>query len=424
VIRRKSRSTTAFHRVRCASDCSSTVRILFITSSYPASRSDPRGVFVQRLAAALVRQGQSVTVVAPGAAGAPRFEDFAGVQVIRQPYWIPRWQSLTCGLPGILPNLRQKPWLVTQVPPLLGALAWRAIREAPAHDVLHAHWVYPGGIAGALAGRFSGKPLVVTAHGTDINMATRSAPLGGVCRFVARHAHLCVGVSEATDEALGAVGVHRSRRAFIPLGVETIAYPDDFASAALAEFAASDAFRVVYVGSLTQNKSVTTLVEAHARLRRLGVRVTTAIVGDGPDRPRVEGAVRRSDAGSIVMAGYQPPHAVAAWLRAAHVLVLPSRSEGRPTVVLEAMAAGLPVVATDILGTRELVDHGRTGMLFPVRDADALGACLRQLADNPALRRGMGEAAQASLARQGLTTDRAAEQYRDVYRRAIDERSR
>jgi glycosyltransferase involved in cell wall biosynthesis len=101
-------------------------------------------------------------------------------------------------------------------------------------------------------------------------------------------------------------------------------------------------------------------------------------------------------------------------MRSGHVLVLPSLAEGRGLVLVEAMAEGLPIVASDIPGPRELVLPGRTGFLFPPGDATALAECLWRLAD-PSVRSRLGEGGRAFVDEQGLTVDASARNHVAMY---------
>jgi glycosyltransferase involved in cell wall biosynthesis len=114
------------------------------------------------------------------------------------------------------------------------------------------------------------------------------------------------------------------------------------------------------------------------------------------------------------------PHAdVGAWMRASDVLVLPSRSEGLPTVICEAMVAGRAVIATAVGGTPELVDDGVTGRLIPPGDTAVLADALRDILDTPGRATTLGDAA-AQRARNTLTWDAVAGQIESVYRDVID----
>ncbi|MBI4419527.1 MAG: glycosyltransferase [Gemmatimonadetes bacterium] len=396
------------------------MNVLFITSAYPADVGDPRGAFIHELAAALTRQGIRITVLAPGTPAAPQKESRDGVVVQRATYWLPRGQRLATGFEGIVPTLRRRPWLALQVPSLVAGLAWQARRLAQDADIVHGHWLYPGGLAGALAISRSRVPLVVTSHGTDLALARRFPPLRWLSRWVGRRAAALVGVSHAVVEGAEALGIGGPRVRFIPLGVSTGTPPADPAeSAELRRFRERRGFGVVYVGRLVPGKSVETLLHALAALQRRGRTVAAALVGSGPEQPGLEALARSLGLTGAVFVGAQPPAVATQWTAAAHALVLPSRSEGRGIVILEAMALGVPAVACDIPGPKELIRHQETGMLFPSGDAAALAACLEQLMDDDGRRREMGRRARAFVVAANLTAEQSARAHVELYRELL-----
>jgi glycosyltransferase involved in cell wall biosynthesis len=141
---------------------------------------------------------------------------------------------------------------------------------------------------------------------------------------------------------------------------------------------------VVCVARLAGQKDQQSLITGWSQVRKSAVLV---LVGDGPDRNALEQLAARTAPGRIIFAGHQDDPLP--WLVAADVFVLPSLSEGLPGALIEALAASLPCVATDIPGNRELVDHGVTGLLVPVRRPDLLTAAVEQLLGDPAFARGV-----------------------------------
>jgi glycosyltransferase involved in cell wall biosynthesis len=392
------------------------VRVLVITSAYPATADDPRGVFIHRLARALRRAGVEVTVLAPGSPAAACTETRDEVHIRRATYWIPRWQGLATGLGGIVPNLLTRPWLAVQIPLLLGALTWRAVRLGSGYDVIHAHWVYPSGIAGLVTARWHRLPLVITSHGGDLNLARRVPPLRWLSGWVSRAADICIAVSEALIEDFRRLGVGNEKAAFVPLGVEApsrgLARED---TAAFRAYRSHDGVRLVYVGSLIPRKSVGTLLEAYRELVRRGHSITLAVVGGGPEEPDLRSFVGKHSLRDVHFLGFQPPVVAQQWMAAADILVLPSFSEGRPVAIMEAMASRVPVVATDIAGTRELVENGSTGMLFAPGDAAALAECLERLIRDGEKRREMGRCARSKIEAEGLLLADVARKHVEIY---------
>ena len=146
------------------------------------------------------------------------------------------------------------------------------------------------------------------------------------------------------------------------------------------------------IGSLIQRKANDHLLRAASSVQaRCALPFRIVLVGEGPEQERLTLMAKQLKLTSRTQfAGFQQ-HPLA-WAAAMDVVVLASAKEGLPRVVLEAMLLGKPVIASDVVGSRELVKHGVSGFLYPYGDEDALADYLRQLLENAELRRRMGEA--------------------------------
>lgn len=151
------------------------------------------------------------------------------------------------------------------------------------------------------------------------------------------------------------------------------------------------------VGRLNKLKSVDHLIQAVASLRQDGLSVCCLVVGEGEERQSLEQlAEKLGIAGHVHFAGFQP--VPLSWVQAMDICALCSSKEGFPRVVLEAMLAAKPVVGSDVNGTRELIVHEETGLLYAYGDVPELAAALRRLAQDPNLRRDMGNAGRRTVA--------------------------
>lgn len=381
------------------------LRVLFLTTAYPAYAGDPRGHHVHNLARQLVGSGVDITSVAPILPGASLTENIDGVEVHRFRYSPFGREQLAKGVSGIVPNLKAKPQLAVQIAPMVLQMGRAARRLVASHDVLHAHWMYPGGFVGLRVGRNAGIPVVVTAHGGDVNAAVAIPALRLLVRRVGNSVDRVLTVSDDLAAKLRSIGVKAQQIDVVPLGVDT-AEPRDRSQVRSIP-------RVLFVGSLIRRKAVDTLIRALQHVPSGSMEVE--IIGDGPERKHLEEMAHATSV-PVIFRGAMPPHEVSSALANTDCLVLPSRSEGRPVVVMEAMAAGLPVVASDIPGTRELVSHGETGLLFQLDDAQGLADTLSQLAADPTMRDRLGAAGRQSLTDRGLTGQAAAERHLAVYR--------
>jgi glycosyltransferase involved in cell wall biosynthesis len=258
-------------------------------------------------------------------------------------------------------------------------------RERP--QILHAS-SSKAGVLGRLAGAVTRVPIrVFTVHGWAFS-AYSGLP-SRLYRLVDRlmapltTVTICVSERELAD-GVEAGACDATRSVVIRNAVDVSAF-----SRSLHDRATP---RLIAVGRLKAPKDFLTLVRACSSLS--GGSFEALIVGEGPDRPEVEAEIRKLELeGTVRLTGER--FDVPELLTDSDVFVLSSRSEGLPVAVLEAMAAGIPVVASNVGGVAELVVDGETGILVPPGDVEALGAALRRLVVDPELRRRLGAAGRA-----------------------------
>ncbi|MBA3398275.1 MAG: glycosyltransferase [Deltaproteobacteria bacterium] len=298
-------------------------------------------------------------------------------------------------------------------PTLVPRLAW-ALRERAA-DVVHTHNPLPL-IYGAPAARLVGAAAIHTKHGK--NPGGRGQRM--LRRGAAQLAHAFVAVSDTTAvQARAQRDAPLSRMHTIPNGIRLDRYaPDAEARAAVrVELGLGDAWVVGTVGRLDAFKNQALLVRAMAPL--LSSRVRLVIVGEGDARAEVEAAIAAlPEPRWVVMTGRRMD--VPRIVHSFDVFTLSSKSEGLPLVVPEAMAAGLPIVATSVGGLPSVVDDGVTGLLVPVEEA-AMSAALARLAGDHELARTMGvKGREVALAR--YSHERMVDAYLALYDRYVQAR--
>jgi glycosyltransferase involved in cell wall biosynthesis len=204
--------------------------------------------------------------------------------------------------------------------------------------------------------------------------------------------------------ARGRAGVSASQLVVIPNAVDPAAF-----EASAIPAASPMPYPIGFIGRLDAIKRVPDLVRAVAQL---GDRVHLHVFGDGPERACVEQVIRELRLESqVTLHGFVARPAIA--LKQIGCLVLPSASEGMPMVVLEAMAAGVPVVGRDVPGVRDLVADGVTGVLAPPAGAEGLAAAIARVLDDSELRAGMIRRAR-DFVLGAFTWDRIVERYREM----------
>jgi glycosyltransferase involved in cell wall biosynthesis len=191
--------------------------------------------------------------------------------------------------------------------------------------------------------------------------------------------------------------------------------PGAAAPLAASDSGAVDALTVGYVGRLVPGKRVDVLIDAFAALRLARKRLL--IIGEGPQQESLQRQAQARGVGAqVTFTGYREDRLQL--LASLDVFVLPSESEGIPRCLLEAMAASVPVIASDIPGCRALVRHGETGELFAVGDVAGLADALRRAAASPAQRLARAAAGRRHV-REHYSAAAMAEQYLALYRRLL-----
>jgi glycogen(starch) synthase len=309
--------------------------------------------------------------------------------------------------------------------------AWLAVEDRGPFSVVHAHCgedmaVLPLARMAAWRHRC---PLVVTVHTsvrhTLLVSSARTALLkaaGGLAeQCTLPRADAVIVLTESAAERLRRDGVPESRIRVIPPGYD----PELFAEPAPDPFPELPRPRVAYVGRLAPQKDVRTLVAAFGRVPGEACLV---IVGDGPDRPAVERRARTLPGGNLRVrfTGFLPHAQVPAVLSHSDVLVLATRYEELGTVLIEGMAAGLPVIASRVGGIPDLVQHEVNGLLVPPGDPDALASAITRVLSQPwtAARLAAGARRTAEAYTWPELARRVAAVYREVAGRAVIPRGR
>lgn len=243
-------------------------------------------------------------------------------------------------------------------------------------DVILDYVVYPDGYAAVRIGEALGVPVVLTAIGSDLNRI----PGRLVQHFTVaalRRAAFTTTVSGDLLRTAHCLGADPARSAAILNGCDTaVFHPRDKAAARTLLHLDPAAKVVLYAGRLDVRKGLRELVEAVAALRAQHPELLCYLLGDGPDKPLLQQMIATHQLhGSIRFVPAAPTETVAQWMAACDVFTLPSYKEGCPNVVIEALASGRPVVATDVGGIPELMDSS-SGRLVPAQNAPALTAAL------------------------------------------------
>ncbi len=397
---------------------------LFLTQTYPRFATDTSGPFIRDLAQGLVRLGNRVTVLTPHAPGlAARWMD-QGVKVKTFRYAPEPWEVLGYSR-SLEADERIKP-AAQAIAPLYLLGAWRAVRRAVRrhrYDLVQAHWIVPNGVvASVVAHRI---PVAIGLHGSDVFLAEKPLVRAWVKRSL-RRTSVLTGCSPELVERICRLGFDPAYARVIPYGVNVEMFAPD--PARRLEWRQrlgipAEAPLILSVGRMATKKGYQVLLQGlpellsryphcHVVLAGAGDRLADfrATAAPWPDRVHFPGAVLRDTLPDLY--------------RSADLFVLPAvhdargNVDGLPNVILEAMASGLPVVASAISGIPLAVSEGKQGHLVPEQDPAALNQALFRLLDHPDHARALGAAGRCHAVAE-LTWDVVARRYREAYDLAL-----
>lgn len=316
------------------------MRIVCVTPMYPEAKNPAFGVFVKALNDQLQGLGHTIEVLRRGD-----------------------------GKRGAVSYVR------------LLAASFRHAAKRPRPDIIHGHYLGPATIIASLLGFITRRPVVLTAHGSDIEAAQHCLVhaawrvLLGCCSglHVVSHA-----LAARARELVGALPANLLVQ---PIGVDTALFaPQQLAAWELPRL------RLLMVGRLSPEKGWSDALSALALLRQQGYDAVLTACGDGNRPWFAQQLDDHAVAASVDITGFVPPTALPALYANAHVVLVPSWREGFGLAGLEAMAVGTPVVSTIVGGLADYVRDGVNACVVPAHDPAALAAGVVRISENPALR--------------------------------------
>ncbi len=350
--------------------------VCLLTNAYPDFPDSNRVVFIRNLAQLLSRRGWEVSVVAPRIFfTSNRRERENEIEVRRFSSFLN--DKLLVEYPRT-PTLRLAGYMAAGI-----MSAVRCIRERHC-EVVHAHWIVPAGLIALVAGRMCRKPVIVTAHGSDILVVAERNPLiRALTKFVLHRADAVTSVADHLTERIAKMGIRKEVISTFPMSVPTESF--------FPEGPSRDDWQgetVIFSNrSLYPIYNVELLVRAAPLIVEEIPGAVIVIAGEGPERERlVSLAAELGVADRVRFVGAVPHEEMPQYLRAASVYVSTALSDGASVSLLEAMACGTFPVVADIPANREWVEECRNGLLFRSGDAEALAEKVTESLGRPDLR--------------------------------------
>jgi len=244
-------------------------------------------------------------------------------------------------------------------------------------DIIHGHG-YKSDLLGLLTAKLAGCRVMTTPHGWSMGKDRMLQLYEKMDRFSFRFMNMVCPLSpDLADGLKGSVDHAKHRLIFNGVDI------DEIQEAVTVQRKHPEAYMIGYIGQLIERKDMPTLISAFHSLSKERVNIRLVVLGDGAKRVELQAECERLGvSGRVDFLGFRPD--AASWLKTFDLFVLPSRLEGIPRCIMEALAATVPVVVTDIPGNRNLVSHKETGLLYPVGDCRQLAECMAFMMDHPA----------------------------------------
>jgi glycosyltransferase involved in cell wall biosynthesis len=345
-----------------------TLRLLTFSTLYPNNTRPNHGIFVENRLRHLLGDGRasSSTVIAPVPwfAATHAYELRHGI-----PVYHPRYQSV----PGLNMYLASYLLYYSALPIIHGLLS-----EGEHFDAIDAHYLYPDGVTAVWLGRHFNLPVVITARGSDVSLLPNYAVPRHLIRRAIGGSAALIAVSAAIKAALIQLGAPADKVTVLRNGVDTGLFQPMDRDAARKTLALTRT-TLVSVGSLIERKGHDRIIQAMTQLHEFDL----LIVGEGPEHQRLSALIKQLDLTLRVrLLGPWPHRDLPGLYNAADALVLASSREGWPNVLLEAMACGTPVVASDIWGNPEIVSCPHAGTLIHHNTPGGIADAIRWLFAN------------------------------------------
>lgn len=394
--------------------------VCMLTSSFPRYRGHHRAPFIFELARSIVAKGVNVEILAPHHQDSRKFECWDGVKIHRFQYMIPVEGQILSSGEGMPPNLRRY-WIARLQVLIFGVIFFlKSLAHVRKAHVIHANWMLVGLIA-IMVKKLLKRPIILTIRGADMELARKYHLLKRLTCFVIENVSFVTTVNQTFKKVLIQFGIPPEKIKVTRSGIDIVKFrPIDQQKAKMHCKLPLDRKIVLFVGSLIERKGVSYLIDAIPEIIANRDDVLFVIVGDGEQCNKlIRKAKRNGVADYVRFVGAKKFYEMPLWYNAGDLFVLPSLSEGTANVCYEALSCGIPVIATDVGGTSELIRSGENGILIESGNHSAISKSVLLLLEDEKMRRQLKEKSKKRRTDQGRHWDEAASDFIGLYQRSL-----
>lgn len=346
------------------------MRIGYITSTFPKDIQDSWGIFILDLAQSLALKNHEVFVI---------------TQRYRKSYSHEKWGKIAISRFNWLSSKTFKRLADYQRIPYLRMISYvlsglyNTIKIVRKYDIqlLIANWAVPSGFLGMIVKKITRRPLLVYVHGSDINMWLRKPEIRSLVIKTLNRVDGIITVNNELLEKINELGIKNCVKSVAPMGVNLKKLEK------LPLKQKNNVPTILFAGAMRPVKGLDYLISALPLIKEEIPKFKLILAGDGPLRPKLEQRIQNEGFSQYVEFLGQVPHDQAIHLvQSSDLVVLPSLSEGTPTVMFEALACKTPLIASHVGGIPEIITHGQNGFLIPPKKPEAISNAIIYLLKN------------------------------------------
>lgn len=380
-------------------------RLLVLTTTFPRWKDDATPSFIYELCREL-QNDHEVIVLAPHHPQAKLEEDMEGLRVYRFPYFYPRRYQRLCYDGGILSNIKRSFLARIQAPLLILVEIYHAFKLCKKEKVnaINTHWIIPSGFVGAICKKVLGTGHIMTLP-ADSFALDRLPFKKKIAEFIVRNSdQITVFSSHIKEKLLSSLPPDirveaQGKMSIIPMGVHASSFQRKADVGYLkGKYGIPAKLTLLFMGRLVEKKGVSYLIKAMPEIVAQNRGVILIICGDGPLRRDLERLAEEAGVkGFVSFVGYVTGEKKLDYIAMSDIMIVPSivtesgDTEGLPVVIQEGMAAGKPIIASDVGGIRDIIKNGWNGFLIEQKRSDQVAAKVLELIMNKDLRTELSE---------------------------------
>lgn len=399
------------------------MKVLVLTQSFIRYKSDITSAYLFSLSKEIQTIGVDISVLAPHESSLPLYEKIDGIGIYRFRYAPCKFEGLAYR--GNMHELVMRSFvnkIIFAMYLVYGTIKAIEVIRKEKINIIHAHWWVPSGIIALLVSRITGKPYIVTSHGTDVFMMRKLKILVPLAKMVFKKAKFITVVSnEMKSFLINDIVVPANKIEVFPMPCDfSLFYPIDESEG--SHLPVREEKIILNIGRLIKWKGHNYLIKAIEFLKKKKHNVKLIIIGNGPEEMELKRQVKELNLEDCIeIIPFRPKNELNYFYNLCDVFVLPSitdslgLTEGLGLVSLEAMSCKKPVIGTNTGGIKDIIKDGETGLLVPEKDPQALADAIEKLLENKELVNKLAERGY-NFVKNNFTVSKIAGKMVEVYK--------